>query len=155
MTSQVTKDDLRQELYLAGVRDPRKLERALRTIEAYVYGRIRNAAEVTVEVKPEPVTRPGPKPKAAHKTLYKCRKCSEYYDLNGFPEAKRISPGAAVDCLLCGGVDHPKLYKCTGTGMCNKEKPLGEFPARKQEDTSLRTPCSWCDKRRVTVRDAR
>lgn len=157
MTSQVTREDLSSELYLAGVRDPRKLERALRAIEAHVQSRLRNAV-VRPPVKEElPPSRPGPelKKKDSHKAEYLCRNCRGYFPLDFFPEAKRVNPSASVDCLACGGAAQEKLYKCTGSGMCNQPKPLGDFPERKRNDPSLKTPCSYCDSRRVTVRDAR
>lgn len=101
MTSQVTREEVITALYLAGLKDPRKVARVMQVVESYVWARLQNA-------------RP-------------------------FPEAE----------------EKEKLYKCTGKGMCNKEKPLEEFPERKQLDPSLRVPCAYCDARRVSVRDAR
>ena len=45
-----------------------------------------------------------------------------------------------------------RTYKCTGA--CGQLKVLEEFPARKQQNPRIPSPCTWCDNHQVTLKDA-
>lgn len=155
MTSAIGRDDIRDLAWKYGIKDPRQLNDLMRIVDAYAWTLARSMTRQEEEPEEEEKEKPPPRKRAAHLVMYLCRSCGGRFTLGFFPEAKKTNPAIAADCVQCGGGVHPKLYRCTGKGMCGQSKPLAEFPVRKQQDTSLRVPCSWCDDRRITRRNAR
>lgn len=92
--TQVDREQLEGELYLAGVRDPKKLRRVVTVIEAHIYARVSNilAREEAETHLPDPGKR------------YKCSgegMCGQYKPLEEFPEDKRRNPRLARPCTWC------------------------------------------------------
>lgn len=60
-------------------------------------------------------------------------------------EIARMAPEIAT-------VARQRTYRCVGD--CRQYKVLEEFPARKQQNPRIPSPCTWCDNHRVTMEDA-
>ena len=142
MTSVTSRDDVQGAIWRAGVKDPRKVDELLRVIDSYAYGLARRAVQLEEAVPGEP--------HQDGRALYLCRGCGDRLPLSLFPQDKQLNPAHPYDCLGCGGKDR-KEYLCQ---ECGQHKPLSEFPEEKRLNPRLRTPCSYCAPRKITLQDA-
>ena len=124
MTSAISEEDIRSAAYLAGIKDPARLNSFMRTVNLYAYALARKMS--ALEDVP-----PG--------KLHLCRGCGSMKTADEFPESKRANIAKGVNCIKC---QDKRTYKCIGP--CGQYKPLREFPVRKQENPHVPSWCSYC-----------
>lgn len=96
MSSGVSREDVEQQIWLAGVRDLRTVNRLMRVIDAYVYHAARSvAASEIARSQPEITT-------TTRKRTYKCIGiCQQFKVLEDFPERKQRNPKLPSVCSWC------------------------------------------------------
>jgi hypothetical protein len=144
MTSATTREDVEAACWKAGVRDPRRMNDLMRIIDIYAYALLQRP-----EVPDIPIPEPHPRTRRGSHHLYLCRVCDMRMGIEMFPPAKKDNPSHSYDCIACGGADR-KTYACP---ECSQHKVIAEFPQAKQDNPKIRSLCSWCEKRTVTVKD--
>lgn len=99
MSSGVSREDLEQAIWQAGVKDPRKVDALMRVIDTYAYHAARNlAAQEIAWTKPEVAY------DYTRKRVYKCAgkgNCGQMKVLEEFPERKRRNPSLVSACTYC------------------------------------------------------
>ena len=99
MSSGVSREDLEQAIWQAGVKDPRKVDALLRVIDTYAYHAARNlAAQEITWTMTEKV------PDMTRKRVWKCAgkgNCGQMKELHEFPERKRRNPSLVSACTYC------------------------------------------------------
>jgi hypothetical protein len=144
MTSATSRDDVEQQAWLAGIRDPLKMTRLMRTVDLYAYSLARTLTPLE-EASSEPDEK-----KDDGRVRYLCRKCDERLPLRAFPPEKQDDPGHPYDCITCGSTDR-REYWCPD---CETKRPVSDFPERKRQDPRRRVSCTYHDARRITPEDA-
>ncbi len=96
MSSGVSRDDLEQAIWMAGVRDRTVVNRLMRVVDAYVYHAARDmAADQMTRAMPEVTT-------TTRKRTYKCiGDCQQFKTLEEFPERKQQNPKLPSPCTYC------------------------------------------------------
>lgn len=96
MSSGVSRDDLEQAIWMAGVRDRAVVNRLMRVVDAYVYHAARDmAADQMSRAAPEVTTE-------TRKRTYKCiGDCRQFKTLEEFPERKQQNPKLPSACSYC------------------------------------------------------
>lgn len=96
MSSGIGREDVRQELWTSGIKDPRMLNRLMRVIDAYVYTASRSAvADEVARAMPEVTT-------STRKRTYKCiGDCRQFKVLEEFPVRKQQNPKLPCACSYC------------------------------------------------------
>ena len=131
MTSVISRADVESACWLAGVKDPVKMDRLLRVVDLYAFAIARKMNGI-MEAE----------------DLYLCHGCNELRDIADFPKAKQDDPSIDMSCRKC---QDKRKYTCTA---CKVPKPLYEFPESKQNNPRERSACLICEPQVITRKDA-
>lgn len=123
MTSATSREDLKSELYSAGIRTPRALQRVMRAIDSYTFGQGR---------------RSGPE------RTHLCPQCKGEKPEGEFPGEIRSNPSGDYWCTTCIGQSYSgkkPRWKCPA---CEKELSRDSFPPEKWRNPRIRAKCLNC-----------
>lgn len=115
MSSSVGREEVEQQIWQAGIRDLRTVNRLMRVIDAYVYHTARNlATDMIARAQPEVII-------STRKRTYKCiGDCRQAKLLEEFPEKKRLNPSIPSPCSYCN--DRRVTVQDAGRGVYHDEK---------------------------------
>lgn len=96
MSSGVSREDFKDQLWLAGIKNPAVLNRLMRIFDACIYHAARDmAADMAARMQPEITTE-------TRKRTYRCTgDCRQFKTLEEFPEKKRLNPRLPSPCSYC------------------------------------------------------
>lgn len=96
MSSGVSREDFKDQLWLAGIKNPAVLNRLMRVFDACIYHAARNmAADQLARMQPEVTTE-------TRKRTYRCiGDCRQFKALEEFPERKQQNPKLPCACTYC------------------------------------------------------
>lgn len=98
MTSAISRDDLEDELFKAGIRSVYVRQHLMRTIELYA----RRYPPVPAQEAPPSIDFGD-----MHGYKYKCKECGKRKYLGEFPYYKKMHPRSPVACMECQGKKKP------------------------------------------------
>lgn len=150
MPSSITRDDLRDELYGAGIRSPAVLARLMTVIEGYALTQVRKVRPLEdTPIPPDPeFSGLLPGESDMEKKVTRCRQCGYVKRWELFRESKSSVTGRKITCKACARSPRPVIsyedrrWYCPS---CKKKKPPAEFPQEKKDSPRIRVarclPC--------------
>lgn len=123
MTSSVGRDDLKSELYSAGVKSPYNLQRVMNAIDSYAFAQARKSGPVRMHL---------------------CPQCKAEKSEGEFPDEIRENPNGNYWCNTCIGQAYSgkkPRWKCPS---CEKVLSRNDFPPEKWRNPRIRAKCLEC-----------
>jgi hypothetical protein len=146
LTSQITREDLRDELYkLAGRTKAYEVGKFLMFVDRYAYGLAnRIADEQVAEYDRFRHLRPGETDEQA--SMRRCQGCGQVRHLTkSYARDNRSPNGRKLRCTTCvppkDNGKYPDKYLCR---LCGERKLLKHFPPEKRADPKVRFNCMTC-----------
>lgn len=150
MTQRVSREQLEDAIFSAGIRSPYVKQALLRVIEGYVASQVLlrvPLCDVPVRIAPYAELGPGESDMTAEMT--RCQQCLLVKEWGSFHRDGNSRTGHKLTCRSCLRLRNANppgktgLYTCR---WCKGKYPLGGFPEAKRANRSLAVPCLNCEK---------
>jgi hypothetical protein len=145
VTSVPSREDIRAELYKAGIRSTFILTRLMSAIDAYAYARVRQVRPI------EDIPGDGwgylqPGQSDIEQRVTRCLMCTRAKTWSYFGTDKTSPTGHKITCKSCLRVRKPltedqRRWRCIS---CKSRRAPHEFPKEKQAFPRLRVNCNYC-----------
>ena len=150
MPSSVTKEDIRDELYKAGIRSSFIMSRVMGVIEIYALQAARRAGREleSMPIAPDPYGHLAPGEADLQLQVTRCGTCCKVKEWKLFrrdPSAPSLHTSVCISCLRGPHYHHvpqeQRRWFCPG---CERKRLSGEFPPEKLKNPRIRVKCLEC-----------
>jgi hypothetical protein len=139
----MSKEDVKAQAYMAGVRDPVKLDAFMRVVDHYAFALARRLV-VVPESQLDPFAHLMPGESDLKKRVTRCKECSEVLQWDCFTQDRESPTRHRNICRRCSVPTRRRRREFYLCRVCGESKPIIEFPVAKQEKSSLNMGCNAC-----------